>query len=68
MMEPREGSAPQVIFDAFKDILAAGVPKDCASSFVDEQFGPAVLRATRKGSLPDRVIARPTARNVTGRW
>jgi myo-inositol catabolism protein IolC len=34
----------QVIYDAFKAAVAAGVPKDKAGILVDEQFGAAILR------------------------
>ena len=35
--------AKQVIYDAFKAALAAGVPKQKAAILVDEQFGAAIL-------------------------
>jgi myo-inositol catabolism protein IolC len=34
----------QVIYDGFKDAIAAGVPKEKAGILVDEQFGAAILR------------------------
>jgi myo-inositol catabolism protein IolC len=34
----------QVIYDGFKDAVAAGVPKEKAGILVDEQFGAAILR------------------------
>jgi myo-inositol catabolism protein IolC len=37
-------SAKQVIYDAFKAAVAAGVPKEKAGILVDEQFGAAILR------------------------
>ena len=37
-------SAKQVIYDGFKQAIAAGVPKDKAGILVDEQFGAAILR------------------------
>lgn len=37
-------AAKQVIYDAFKAALAAGVPKEKAGILVDEQFGAAILR------------------------
>ena len=37
-------AAKQVIYDAFKATLAAGVPKEKAGILVDEQFGAAILR------------------------
>jgi 5-dehydro-2-deoxygluconokinase len=36
--------AKQVIYDAFKAAIAAGVPKEKAGILVDEQFGAAILR------------------------
>ena len=43
-------STKEVIYDAFKASLAAGVPKDRAGILVDEQFGAAILRdAARHG-------------------
>jgi myo-inositol catabolism protein IolC len=40
----------QVIYDAFKAALAAGVPKEKAGILVDEQFGAAILEdATKHG-------------------
>jgi myo-inositol catabolism protein IolC len=40
----------QIIYDAFKAAVAAGVPKTVAGILVDEQFGAAILRdATRQG-------------------
>ncbi len=40
----------QVIYDAFKAAVAAGVPKERAGILVDEQFGAAILRdATKHG-------------------
>jgi myo-inositol catabolism protein IolC len=36
-------SAKQVIYDAFKAAVAAGVPKDKAGILVDEQFGSPIL-------------------------
>src|SRR5437868_15549567 len=40
-------AAKQVIYDGFKDALAAGVPKEKAGILVDEQFGAAILRDAR---------------------
>jgi 5-dehydro-2-deoxygluconokinase len=37
-------AAKEVIYDGFKDAVAAGVPKDKAGILVDEQFGAAILR------------------------
>ena len=37
-------AAKQVIYDGFKDAVAAGVPKDKAGILVDEEFGAAILR------------------------
>jgi myo-inositol catabolism protein IolC len=37
-------AAKQVIYDAFKTSLAAGVPREKAGILVDEQFGAAILR------------------------
>jgi len=37
-------SAKQVIYDGFKEALAAGVPAQSAGILVDEQFGAAILR------------------------
>src|SRR5215813_5686906 len=37
-------AAKQVIYDAFKAALAAGVPKEKAGILVDEEFGAAILR------------------------
>jgi len=37
-------AAKQVIYDGFKDAVAAGVPKEKAGILVDEQFGTAILR------------------------
>src|SRR5260370_13370159 len=37
-------AAKQVIYDAFKTAVAAGVPKEKAGILVDEQFGAAILR------------------------
>jgi myo-inositol catabolism protein IolC len=34
----------QVIYDGFKDAIAAGVPQEKAGILVDEQFGAAILR------------------------
>jgi 5-dehydro-2-deoxygluconokinase len=33
--------AKRVIYDAFKNAMVAGVPKEKAGILVDEQFGPA---------------------------
>jgi 5-dehydro-2-deoxygluconokinase len=45
-------AAKQVIYDAFKVAVAAGVPKDRAGILVDEQFGAAILRdAVKNGFL-----------------
>jgi 5-dehydro-2-deoxygluconokinase len=41
-------AAKQVIYDAFKAALAAGVPKEKAGILVDEQFGAAILRDVSK--------------------
>jgi myo-inositol catabolism protein IolC len=43
-------AAKQVIYDAFKAALAAGVPKEKAGILVDEQFGAAILRDASKHS------------------
>jgi len=37
-------AAKQVIYDGFKDAVAAGVPKEKAGILVDEEFGTAILR------------------------
>jgi myo-inositol catabolism protein IolC len=37
-------AAKQVIYDGFKDAVAAGVPKAKAAILVDEQFGATILR------------------------
>ena len=37
-------AAKQVIYDAFRQSVAAGVPKEKAGILVDEQFGAAILR------------------------
>jgi 5-dehydro-2-deoxygluconokinase len=37
-------AAKQVIYDGFKQAIAAGVPKEKAGILVDEQFGAAILR------------------------
>jgi len=37
-------AAKQVIYDGFKDAVAAGVPEDKAGILVDEEFGAAILR------------------------
>jgi 5-dehydro-2-deoxygluconokinase len=37
-------SAKQIIYDGFKQAIAAGVPKRKAGILVDEQFGAAILR------------------------
>ena len=37
-------AAKQVIYDGFKDAVAAGVPKEKAGILVDEGFGAAILR------------------------
>jgi 5-dehydro-2-deoxygluconokinase len=43
-------AAKQVIYDGFKEAVAAGVAKDKAGILVDEQFGAAILRdATAQG-------------------
>jgi myo-inositol catabolism protein IolC len=42
----------QVIYDAFQDAVAGGVPKERAGILVDEQFGRAILRdAAKKGYI-----------------
>jgi myo-inositol catabolism protein IolC len=41
-------AAKQVIYDAFKHAVAAGVAKDKAGILVDEQFGAAILRDAAK--------------------
>jgi myo-inositol catabolism protein IolC len=41
-------AAKQVIYDAVKSALAAGVPKDHAGILVDEQFGAAILKDAHK--------------------
>src|SRR5437899_248467 len=38
----------QVIYDAFQDAIASGVPKERAGILVDEQFGSAILRDCEK--------------------
>src|SRR6266446_425977 len=40
-------AAKQVIYDGFKDAIAAGVPKEKAGILVDQQFGAAILRDAR---------------------
>src|SRR5215813_10858907 len=40
--------AKQVIYDAFQDAIAAGVPKERARILVDEQFGSAILHDCAK--------------------
>jgi myo-inositol catabolism protein IolC len=48
----RIAAAKEVIYDALKAAVSAGVPKDRAGILVDEQFGAAILRqATRDGFL-----------------
>jgi 5-dehydro-2-deoxygluconokinase len=43
-------AAKRVIYDAFRESVSAGVPKDKAGILVDEQFGAAILRdATAEG-------------------
>jgi myo-inositol catabolism protein IolC len=37
-------AAKQVIYDAFRESISAGVPKEKAGILVDEQFGAAILR------------------------
>jgi myo-inositol catabolism protein IolC len=37
-------AAKQVIYDAFRESVSAGVPKEKAGILVDEQFGAAILR------------------------
>jgi 5-dehydro-2-deoxygluconokinase len=45
-------AAKQVIYDAFQDAVAGGVPKARAGILVDEQFGSAILHdAARKGYI-----------------
>ncbi|HME90306.1 MAG TPA: DUF2090 domain-containing protein [Myxococcaceae bacterium] len=42
----------EVIYDAFQDAVAGGVPKERAGILVDEQFGSAILRdAAKKGYI-----------------
>lgn len=41
-------AAKQVIYDAFKSAVAAGVPKATAGILVDEQFGAAILKDAAK--------------------
>jgi 5-dehydro-2-deoxygluconokinase len=41
-------AAKQVIYDAFKAVVAGGLAKAKASILVDEQFGAAILRDARK--------------------
>ncbi len=41
-------AAKQVIYDAFKQAVANGVPKDKAGILVDEQFGAAILRDAKR--------------------
>src|SRR5207245_9088601 len=38
----------QVIYDGFKEAVAAGVPENKAGILVDEQFGAAILRDAAK--------------------
>jgi myo-inositol catabolism protein IolC len=40
-------AAKRVIYDAFKEAVYAGVPRDRAGILVDEQFGAAILRDAR---------------------
>ena len=43
-------AAKQVIYDAFRESVVAGVPKEKAGILVDQQFGAAILRdATEQG-------------------
>lgn len=45
-------AAKQVIYDAFRESVAAGVPKEKAGILVDEQFGAAILRdAAERGYI-----------------
>src|SRR5690242_4500444 len=45
-------AAKQVIYDAFQNALAGGVPKERAGILVDEQFGAGILRdAANKGYI-----------------
>src|SRR5262249_1019031 len=45
-------AAKQVIYDAFQEAGAGGVPKERAGILVDEQFGSAILRdAAKKGYI-----------------
>src|ERR1700676_2291945 len=41
-------AAKQVIYDAFKAVIAGGLSKDKAGILVDEQFGAAILRDAGK--------------------
>ena len=42
-------AAKRVIYDAFKDAIKAGVPKEKAGILVDEQFGAGILRDAARG-------------------
>ncbi len=42
--EKEVAGAKRVIYDAFKNAIAAGVPKEKAGILVDEQFGADILR------------------------
>jgi 5-dehydro-2-deoxygluconokinase len=44
-------AAKQVIYDGFKEALAAGVAKDKAGILVDEQFGAAILKDAKRQSF-----------------
>lgn len=44
-------AAKQVIYDAFKSAVAAGVPKATAGILVDEQFGDAILKDAAKNGF-----------------
>jgi myo-inositol catabolism protein IolC len=42
------GATKQVIYDAFKAVIAGGLPKEKGGVLVDEQFGAAILRDAAK--------------------
>jgi 5-dehydro-2-deoxygluconokinase len=45
------GASKRVIYDGFKQAVAAGVPKDRAGILVDEEFGTAILRDAVKSGF-----------------
>src|SRR3954462_12328923 len=46
------GALKEVIYDAFKDAVAGGVPRERAGILVDEQFGARILRdASEQGFI-----------------